>query len=68
VATPELSTEESEKHEMERIEDLNRTAKALLDRAVERLSIETANWRRARRLGTDAKNIVSAALAVLERI
>lgn len=64
----EISTEESEKLEFERIEDLTRTAKQLLDRAVERLSIETGNYRRLRLLGCDSASLVRAALHVLEGI
>jgi len=68
MPAPEISSDEHEKLEFERIEDLRRTARALLDRAVERLSIETANFRRARIHGGHAAIICRAALAVLEQI
>jgi len=65
--TAELTTEESEKHELERLDDLNVATLALLQRAVERLSIDTVNWRRRRRLLSDTRSVVEAALRVLER-
>lgn len=66
--TPDLSADERERLELERIEDLVTTARKLVERAGERLSIETSNHRRMRILATDARIILSAAHAVLERL
>jgi hypothetical protein len=66
--TPYPSREESEKRELERIEDLMKSAKLLIDRAAERMGIESANWRRLQMLGFDARVLIEAAARVLERL
>jgi hypothetical protein len=62
------TAEECEKRELERIQDLMRSAKYLIDRAAERMAIETANWRRMQMLGFDARVLIEAAARVLERL
>lgn len=64
----DLRPEERDKLELERIEDLVTTAKQLAGRGLERLSIDTLNYKRLRVLAQDARIMLIAAVSVLDRL
>jgi hypothetical protein len=68
MPVPDLSPEERDKLEAERLEDLVANARKLVERAGERLSIDTGNWKRMKVLGMDARCLLVAAVSVLDRL